>query len=106
MSESPTSLKAILSASGSAWGRQVLYRKILTVQFSDNTKIEILRYVLEHFMLVISPYMDYMDNPTLDDKIIRILDTWEYPWSVIINEGQYPYIGYNEHLINLSKFML
>lgn len=106
MSESPTSLKAILSASGSAWGRQVLYRNLLTVDYTTDTQVLILNYVLEHFMLRVSPYMDFHQNPTLDDKIVLIMDTWEEAWSIVISEGQYPYIGHNELLLNISKFML
>lgn len=106
MTQSTTSLKSILEASGSAWGRQVLYRNLLTVDYTPETQVLILNYVLEHFMLRVSPYMDFHQNPTLDDKIVLIMDTWEEAWGIVINEGFYPYIGYNEHLINLSKFML
>jgi hypothetical protein len=106
MNESPTSLKAILDASGTAWGRHVLYRNLLTVSYTPDTQLTILRYVLEHFILCVSPREDFYQNPTLDDKIVLVMDTWEYAWSTIINEGHYPYIGYNEYLIRLQTLCL
>ncbi|MCK9530980.1 MAG: hypothetical protein M0R77_10555 [Gammaproteobacteria bacterium] len=105
MNESPTSLKAILTASGSAWGRQVLYRNLLTVQYTPETQLAILRYVLEHFMFCVSPREDFYQNPTLDDKIVLIMDTWEEAWLTIISEGFYSYIGYNQRLKFAAGFM-
>lgn len=106
MTQSTTSLKSILEASGSAWGAQVLYRHMKNNTYTTSTQVQIINYTMEHLDIKLSPVVDFYDWPTLGDKIIAIMDTWEEAWSIVINEGRFSYMGYNQHLINLSKFML
>ena len=102
MSRELLSLQSLLSNGTSGWGKQILYRRLLTDTFSKENQLVILSYILEHYTLLLSPREDFNQNPTLDDRLIAIMDTWEDAWSQIINEGFHSYKGYNEYLIRLQ----
>lgn len=100
------SFKSILEASGDNYALSFLADQLPKINFTEENQLVVLRYILGRFTLRVSPINDYLDNPTVEDRIRKIIDTWETSWWVIINEGVYKYQGYNERLRAVGQLMV
>lgn len=99
------SFKSILESSSDAYALHFLADKLPIIHFTEENQLVILRYILGRFTLRVSPINDYLDNPTVEDRIRAVVDKWETAWLTIINEGIFTYQGYNEKLRTLGQIM-
>ena len=100
------SFKSILESSSDAYAIHFLADQLPKIHFSEENQLVVLRYILDRFTLRVSPINDYLDNPTVVDRIRKVVDTWETAWWVVINEGVYTYFGYNEKLRAVGQLMV
>lgn len=98
------SFKSILESLDDNNALHYLASQLPKIYFSEENQIIILRYILDRFTLRVSPINDYLDNPTVEDKIRKVIDTWEFAWMEVINEGIFTYTGYNYNLRAIGQF--